>query len=108
MIYSEDQKKIRDACARICVMVGQPPNAIAPEKYRSWVCKSFVKKEEPVRAWMLWIGTIEAAAKRKEWLKLKKKGQDKETLEMRAYIAKLIEETNPKPQKKHEYHTQKH
>jgi len=57
---------------------------------------------------MLWISTVEIADKRKERQKLKDEGLDKPTLERRAYIARMIEESNPGQDPRYKYHTQKH
>lgn len=100
MIYTEDQKKIRDAAGMMCLVAMGNPNTIMPEKFRPWAT-GYIKDDEPVRAWMLFIGTVETASKRKEQQKLKDEGQDKATLKQRAYLTKMIEISNPGQQ--HEY-----
>ncbi len=100
MIYTEDQKKVRDQCARSCFVAMENPNAIIPEKFRSWA-DGYIKDCEPVRAWMLFISMVEVANKRKEQQNLKEEGLDKETLKQRAYLAKMVEISEPG--NKHEY-----
>ena len=103
MIYSENQKKIRDACGRICFTVGQKPNAIAPEKYRSWAL-GYLKDNEPVRAWMLWLPTMLIANDRRNQPSV----EDQLKIERREYIARMIEESNPGQDPRYKYHTQKY
>ncbi len=99
MIYSEEQKRISHVCGRICFILGQGPNAIAPEKYRSWA-KEYLKDGEPVRAWMLWLPTVLLNEDRKN----RPNKEELDAAKCREYIARMIAETDPES-KKHDYHT---
>jgi len=99
-------KSIEEQCRRICLAIKQHPDAIAPQEYQERSFGYPVGQDGLVRAWMLWIGTVEAGNKRRARQKLEEDGLDREALERRAYITRMIEETNPGTQKRFEYHTQ--
>ncbi len=98
-------KTIENQCRVICLTGGYDPDGIAVQEYQDLSFSYPVGPDGIVRVWMQWITTIEASEKRKN---NPYKPHDSGKAERQTYIARMIAETDAKPQKQHEYHTQKY
>lgn len=98
-------KSVEDQCREICLTGGYDPDGISAQQCQALSFGYPVGPDGLVRVWMQWITTIEASEKRKH---NPHKSHDLGKAKRQAYIARMIVETDAKPQKQHEFHTQKY
>jgi len=98
-------KSIEDQCREICLTGGYDPDGIAAQEWQDMLFGYPLGPDGLVRVWMTWITTIEASEKRDN---NPHKPHDPEKKKRQAYIARMIEESNPGQDPRYKYHTQKY
>lgn len=90
-------KTIEQQCRTICLTGGYDPDGIAAQEIQDMAFSYPVGSDGLVKVWMQWITTVEGGIDRKD----SPSREEREKEECRAYLAKMVEISEPG--NRHEY-----